>query len=118
MVGMPGSVQVDRDSEGTAIDGEVRRAGTGGVPRKFVKLDANYKITDRESGEEVTMWRWVFQEVADPTTVGRDRHADIPALPGPQQRAEAVYRDARAGTDRSGRHRHPDRAGIRRDVRP
>jgi hypothetical protein len=36
---------------------------------KFVALDTAYKITTRE-GDEMTMWRWVFQETADPTTVG------------------------------------------------
>ena len=36
---------------------------------KFVALDTAYKITTRE-GDEMTMWRWLFQETADPTTVG------------------------------------------------
>jgi hypothetical protein len=35
----------------------------------FTKLDPAYKVTTRE-GDELTMWRWVFQEVGDPTTVG------------------------------------------------
>ncbi len=37
---------------------------------KFVKLDPDYRITDRETGEEVSRWRWVFQETRDSTTVG------------------------------------------------
>jgi len=37
---------------------------------KFVKLDTDYKLTDKETGEELTRWRWVWQEVSDPTTVG------------------------------------------------
>lgn len=36
----------------------------------FVKLDTAFKLTDRETQEEVMRWRWVFQEVADQTTVG------------------------------------------------
>jgi len=36
----------------------------------FVKLDTDYKLTDKETGEELTRWRWVWQEVSDPTTVG------------------------------------------------
>jgi hypothetical protein len=36
----------------------------------FVKLDPNYKLIDKDTEEEVTRWRWVFQEVSDPTTVG------------------------------------------------
>ena len=50
----------------------------------FVELDAAYKITDRESGEEVTMWRWVFQETQDPTTVG-----EIDTLTSPHFRARS-----------------------------
>jgi hypothetical protein len=30
---------------------------------KFVKLDTDYKLIDRESGEEVTRWRWVFEDL-------------------------------------------------------
>lgn len=37
---------------------------------KFVKLDTEYHLTDRDSGEDVVRWRWVFQEIADSTTVG------------------------------------------------
>ncbi len=36
----------------------------------FVKLDTDYKLTDKETREELTRWRWVWQEVSDPTTVG------------------------------------------------
>lgn len=45
-----------------------RQAGT--YRAKFVKLDDNYQITDRQTKETVTRWRWVFQDVADSTTVG------------------------------------------------
>lgn len=37
---------------------------------RFTKLDPDYRITDKDSGEELVRWRWVFQETADPTTVG------------------------------------------------
>jgi hypothetical protein len=37
---------------------------------KFVNLDTEYKLTDKETGEELTRWRWVWQEVGDPTTAG------------------------------------------------
>lgn len=44
---------------------------TPGVYRaRFVELDPDYRIIDKDSGEEVVRWRWVFQETADPTTVG------------------------------------------------
>ena len=36
----------------------------------FTKLDTAFKLTDRETQEEVTRWRWVFQDLADATTVG------------------------------------------------
>ncbi len=36
----------------------------------FVKLDTDYTITDKDTNEEVVRWRWVFQDVKDPTTVG------------------------------------------------
>lgn len=45
-----------------------RKPGT--YRARFVKLDTEYRMTDRESGEEVIRWRWVFQETADSTTVG------------------------------------------------
>lgn len=37
---------------------------------RFVALDTGFVIQDRDSGEEVIRWRWVFQEEKDPTTVG------------------------------------------------
>ena len=37
---------------------------------RFVKLDTAYEITDKDTQETVLRWRWVFQEVDDPTTVG------------------------------------------------
>lgn len=36
----------------------------------FTKLDTAFPVTDRETGEELLRWRWVFQETKDPTTVG------------------------------------------------
>lgn len=54
---------------------------------KFVKLDTAYKLTDRETGEEVTRWRWVFQEVSDPTTVGE---LDTVSSPGFRARSNGL----------------------------
>lgn len=45
-----------------------REAGT--YRSRFVKLDEDYEITDRQTGQKVTRWRWIFQETADTTTVG------------------------------------------------
>ena len=42
----------------------------GIYPATFTKLDENFEITDRETKELVTRWRWVFQELADATTAG------------------------------------------------
>ncbi len=42
----------------------------GSYPASFVKLDTDFHMTDRETGEEVIRWRWVWQEVSDPTTAG------------------------------------------------
>lgn len=36
----------------------------------FGKLDTDYHLTDKESGEDITRWRWVFQEKGDTTTMG------------------------------------------------
>lgn len=36
----------------------------------FTKLDENYTFEDKKTGEEITRWRWVFQDKNDPTTVG------------------------------------------------
>lgn len=36
----------------------------------FTKLDEAYTFEDKKTGEEVTRWRWVFQEAGDPTSVG------------------------------------------------
>lgn len=46
-----------------------REAGT--YRCRFVALDEAYVITDRQTGQDVTRWRWIFQEVADSTTVGQ-----------------------------------------------
>lgn len=46
-----------------------REAGT--YRCRFVALDTEYKITDRATGQEVTRWRWVFQDVGDDTTIGQ-----------------------------------------------
>ena len=45
-----------------------RAAGT--YPCRFTKLDEQFILTDKQTGEDVTRWRWVFQEIADPTTAG------------------------------------------------
>lgn len=46
-----------------------REAGT--YRCRFVALDTEYKITDRQTGQEVTRWRWVYQDVRDDTTIGQ-----------------------------------------------
>lgn len=45
-----------------------RKAGT--YRARFVKLDTGFVLTDKDTGEDVIRWRWVFQETADSTTVG------------------------------------------------
>ncbi len=42
----------------------------GNYPATFTKLDTDYHLTDKETGEEVIRWRWVWQEVGDSTTMG------------------------------------------------
>ena len=59
----------------------------GNYPSRFVKLDEDYKITDRETGEEVTRWRWVFQELADATTIGE---MDTLTTPGFKSRSNGL----------------------------
>jgi hypothetical protein len=46
----------------------------------FTALDLDYRITDKETGEEVRRWRWVFQETKDPTTVGEIDTISSPSL--------------------------------------
>ena len=36
----------------------------------FVRLDENYTFEDKKTGEEITRWRWVFQDKSDSTTAG------------------------------------------------
>jgi hypothetical protein len=44
---------------------------TAGIYRcRFAKLVEDYTFEDKKTGEEVTRWRWVFQETGDPTTAG------------------------------------------------
>lgn len=45
--------------------------GAGTYRAKFVRLDENFEITDKATGQTETRWLWVFQEVSDPTTVGQ-----------------------------------------------
>lgn len=45
-----------------------RKQGT--YRARFVRLDTDFPIVDKQSGEDVIRWRWVFQDVSDPTTVG------------------------------------------------
>jgi len=54
---------------------------------RFVKLDTDYKITDRETSEELTRWRWVFQEIEDSTTVGE---LDTISSPGFKSRSNGL----------------------------
>lgn len=46
----------------------------------FVKLDTDFEMTDRETQETVTRWRWVFQDKNDPTTVGEMDTITSPSL--------------------------------------
>ena len=59
----------------------------GVYPAKFVKLDENYEITDRETKEQVIRWRWVFQDVNDPTTAGE---LDTLSSPGFRPRSNGL----------------------------
>ncbi len=36
----------------------------------FTLLDTEFTITDKETGKDKIVWRWVFQDVRDSTTVG------------------------------------------------
>jgi hypothetical protein len=45
-----------------------RKIGT--YRARFVRIDTEFPITDRQTGEDKLLWRWVFQETADSTTVG------------------------------------------------
>jgi hypothetical protein len=62
-----------------------RAAGT--YRCRFVKLDENFTMTDKQTGEDVTRWRWVFQEVGDPTTVGE---IDTISSPGFRPRSNGL----------------------------
>ncbi len=42
----------------------------GNYRARFVKLDTGFELTDKETGEIQNKWRWVWQELSDPTTVG------------------------------------------------
>jgi hypothetical protein len=57
----------------TAQD-KIGGGGFGGDPGiyrcKFTALDPEYVITDKQTGEEVSRFRWVFQSVKDTTTAG------------------------------------------------
>jgi hypothetical protein len=66
---------------------EYRERAPGNYPARFVKLDENYPITDRETGQEMIRWRWVFQEVADPTTMGE---MDTLTTPGFKSRSNGL----------------------------
>jgi hypothetical protein len=59
----------------------------GVYPATFVALDTEYPITDRTTGEEKVMWRWVFQELADKTTVGE---MDTLTTPGFRARSNGL----------------------------
>lgn len=61
---------------------------TPGIYRaKFVKLDEDFRLTDRDTKEEVIRWRWVFQETNDPTTVGE---LDTVTSPGFRARSNGL----------------------------
>jgi hypothetical protein len=54
-----------------AVDVVAYKERAPGIYRaKFVKLDTDYHLTDKETGEDITRWRWVFQETGDTTTMG------------------------------------------------
>lgn len=73
MVGLSEPVGLDQGHEREAVD-MVKYADTDRKPgtyrATFVKLDTDFVLTDQKTGEDVTRWRWVFQDVTDPTTVG------------------------------------------------
>jgi hypothetical protein len=54
---------------------------------KFVKLDPAFELTDRETGETVVRWRWVFQSVTDSTTIGE---MDTVTSPGFKARSNGL----------------------------
>lgn len=55
-----------------------REAGT--YRATFTKLDTAFEMTDRETQETMTRWRWVFQDKNDPTTVGEMDTITSPSL--------------------------------------
>ena len=48
---------------------EYRERESGIYRSKFVRVEET-EFTDKATGEVVKRWRWVFQELSDPTTVG------------------------------------------------
>ena len=66
---------------------EYKERAPGNYPAKFVQLDEAYPIVDKTTGEESIRWRWVFQEVADPTTVGE---MDTISTPGFRARSNSL----------------------------
>jgi hypothetical protein len=66
-----GPVQMDRIPQGMETVMASFNERTAGTYRcTFAKLDEDFEITDRTTGERAARWRWVFQETSDPTTVG------------------------------------------------
>ena len=53
----------------------------------FVKLDESFEITDRDTKETVIRWRWVFQDINDPTTAGE---IDTITTPGFRPRSNGL----------------------------
>ena len=66
---------------------EFKERAPGSYPARFVALDTEYPITVRETGEEAIRWRWVFQELADPTTAGE---MDTITTPGFRARSNGL----------------------------
>lgn len=66
---------------------EYKERAPGVYRATFVALDEDYPIVVRETGEETTRWRWVFQDKSDSTTVGE---LDTITTPGFRARSNAL----------------------------
>lgn len=66
---------------------EYKERAPGTYRATFVKLDTDYPIVDRQTGEETIRWRWVFQEVADPSSLGE---LDTISTPGFRARSNGL----------------------------
>src|SRR5262245_9688241 len=67
---LSGSVPLVKERERETVMVKFQEREAGVYRCRFVSLDTDFELTDRESRETVKRWRWVFQDVSDPTTVG------------------------------------------------